>query len=150
MQEDFPCLLTVQQAARKSGKAEKTIYRWITNGKLMAQQPDGPGGAYLIKREDLEAVIPHVTKEWQERANKNELQFRVTMLEAVVEELHYLVADQARDIELLQEQVKKLQPKPKKRTTTRRTSSTRAGAKRQRISGRADGLRNTEQEVRYS
>lgn len=52
MTEDFPRLLTVQQAARKSGKSEKTIYRWINDGKLAADQPDGSGGAYLIKREE--------------------------------------------------------------------------------------------------
>jgi hypothetical protein len=35
--------------------------------------------------------------------------------------LQELVADQAHDIELLQEQVKKLLPKPKKKPVTRRT-----------------------------
>lgn len=129
MQEDFPRLLTVQQAARKSGKAEKTIYRWINDGKLVAEQPGGSGGAYLIKREDLEAVIPQVTKEWQEQSNKSQLHFQVAMLEAAVEELQELVRDQERDIEQLAEQVKKLQPKPKKKPTTRRTSSTRTRRK---------------------
>jgi excisionase family DNA binding protein len=129
MKEDFPRLLSVQQAARKSGKSEKTIRRWIKGGKLAAEQSGGPSGVYLIKREDLEAVIPHVTKEWQEQSNKSALHLQVVMLEAAVEELQELVADQARDIDLLQEQVKKLQPKPKKKPAARRTSSTRTRRK---------------------
>jgi excisionase family DNA binding protein len=129
MKEDFPRLLSVQQAARKSGKSEKTIRRWIKDGKLAAEQSGGPSGVYLIKREDLEAVIPHVTKEWQEQSNKSALHLQVVMLEAAVEELQELVADQARDIDLLQEQVKKLQPKPKKKPAARRTSSTRTRRK---------------------
>lgn len=129
MQEDFPRLLTVQQAARKSGKSEKTIRRWIKEGKLAAEQPGGPSGVYLIKREDLESVMPHVTKEWQEQSNKSRLHFQVAMLESAVEELQELVSDQARDIEQLQEQVKKLQPKPKKKPATRRASSARTRRK---------------------
>ncbi len=121
MQEDFPRLLTVQQAARKSGKSEKTIRRWIKDGKLAAEQAGGPGGVYLVKREDLEAVIPHVTKEWQEQSNKSKLHFQVVMLEAAVEELQELVRDQERALAQLQEQVKKLQ---KKKPATRRTSAT--------------------------
>jgi excisionase family DNA binding protein len=126
MHEDFPRLLTVQQAARKSGKSEKTIRRWIKEGKLAAEQPGGPAGVYLIKREDLEAVIPHVTKEWQEHTNQSALRFQVTMLETAVEELQELVYELRRDIDVLQEQVKKFQPKPKKKPATRRTSTTRA------------------------
>jgi len=129
MREDFPRLLTVQQAARKSGKSEKTIRRWIHEGKLAAEQPGGPTGVYLIKRDDLEAVMPHVTKEWQEQSTKSALQMQVSMLEAAVEELQYLVSDQARDIELLQEQVKKLQTKPKKKPATRRSPTTRTRRK---------------------
>jgi len=129
MLEDFPRLLTVQRAARKSGKSEKTIRRWIKDGKLAAQQPGGPSGVYLIKREDLEAVIPHVTKEWQAQTDKSALHLQVTMLESKVEELQELAYEQARDIELLQEQVRKLQPKPKKKPTTRRTSTTRTRRK---------------------
>src|SRR5258708_391796 len=115
MKGDVPRLLAVKRAARKSGKSEKTIRRWIKEGKLVAEQPGGPTGVYLIKRDDLEAVMPHVTKEWQEQSNKSALQMQVSMLEAAVEELQYLASDQARDIEQLQEQVKKLQPKPKKK-----------------------------------
>jgi excisionase family DNA binding protein len=129
MREDFPRLLTVQQAARKSGKSEKTIRRWIKEGKLAAEQPGGPTGVYLIKRDDLEAVIPQVTKEWQEQSNQSALRVQMSLLEAAVEELQELVADQARDMELLQEQVKKLQPKPKKKPATRRTSTTRTRRK---------------------
>jgi len=129
MREDFPRLLTIQQAARKSGKSEKTIRRWIHEGKLAAEQPGGPTGVYLIKRDDLEAVMPHVTKEWQEQSNKSALHMQVSMLEAAVEELQYLVSDQVRDIAQLQEQVKKLQPKPKKKPATRRTSTTRTRRK---------------------
>ena len=129
MHEDFPRFLTVQQASRKSGKSEKTIRRWIHEGKLAAEQPGGPTGAYLIKRDDLEAAIPQVTKEWQEQSNQSTLRFQVSRLEAAVEELQELVDEQARDIELLQEQVKKLQPNPKKKPATRRTSTTRTRRK---------------------
>ncbi len=52
--EDYPILLSIQQAARKVGKSEKTIRRWIAAGKLKADNR-GAGG-YLIKREDLAAL----------------------------------------------------------------------------------------------
>src|SRR5260370_38179865 len=58
LDEDYPILLSIQQAARKIGKSEKTIRRWIKDGKLKAENR---GGGYLIKREDLEAVTKHVT-----------------------------------------------------------------------------------------
>jgi excisionase family DNA binding protein len=47
LQEDYPLLLSIQQAAKKIGKSEKTIRRWIHDGKLQAENR---GGGYLIKR----------------------------------------------------------------------------------------------------
>src|SRR5258708_39091386 len=54
--EDYPILLSIQQAARKIGKSEKTIRRWIKDVKLNAENP---GRGYLIKRQDMEAVTTH-------------------------------------------------------------------------------------------
>jgi excisionase family DNA binding protein len=129
MQQDSPLLLTLRQAAQKSGKSEKTIRRWIKEGRLAAEQPGGPTGIYVIKREDLEKVIPHVTKEWQAQSDRSAFQLQISILESKVEELQELVWEQGHDIELLQEQVKKLQPKPKKKPATRRASTTRSRRK---------------------
>jgi len=120
--EDYPILLTIQQASRKIGKSEKTLRRWIQAGKLKADKH--PVGGYLIKREDLEAVTKHVTKEWRSEQEIADLRMRVVMLESMVEELQGAVRSQQYDIEDLQAQVKKLQPKKpatrKRKTTTRR------------------------------
>jgi predicted site-specific integrase-resolvase len=32
---EYPILLTLQQAAKRSGKSEKTLRRWIKEGKLI-------------------------------------------------------------------------------------------------------------------
>ena len=73
--QDYPILLSPQQASRKIGKSEKTIYRWIQSGKLPAEKHGG--GGYLIKREDLAAVDKHVTKEWHEQSKLANLELLV-------------------------------------------------------------------------
>ncbi len=120
--EDYPILLTIQQASRKIGKSEKTLRRWIQSGKLKADKH--PVGGYLIKREDLEAVTKHVTKEWRSEQEIADLRMRVVMLESMVEELQGAVRAQQYDIEDLQIQVKKLQPK-KPATRKRKTPNRR-------------------------
>jgi excisionase family DNA binding protein len=120
--QDYPILLSIQQASRKIGKSEKTIRRWIKDGKLKAENR---GGGYLIKREDLAAVDKHVTKEWHEQSKLADLELRVLILEGQNEELRGAFRTQQRDIDELQYQLKKLQPKKapakKKTSTTRRT-----------------------------
>jgi excisionase family DNA binding protein len=120
--QDYPILLSPQQASRKIGKSEKTIYRWIQSGKLPAEKHGG--GGYLIKREDLAAVDPHVTKEWHEKSRLADLELRVLILEGQNEELRGAFRAQQRDIEELQYQLEKL--KPKKAPAKRKTSTTRA------------------------
>ena len=120
--EDYPILLSIQQAARKVGKSEKTIRRWIQSDKLQAKKLDS--GEYLIKREDLTALTPHVTKEWQEQSELATIRLQVSLLEGQVNYLRVLVDAQQGEIEELQRQVKKLLPKKapaKKRTPTTRT-----------------------------
>lgn len=122
MDEDYPILLTIQQAAKKIGKSEKTIRRWIHDGKLKAENR---GGGYLIAREDVAALTIHVTKEWQEQSDLAQIRFQYAQLESQVEYLKQLVDAQQYEIENLQRQVKKLVPKKapaKKKTTTTRSS----------------------------
>lgn len=116
--DDYPILLSIQQAARKIGKSEKTIRRWIHDGKLQAEK-HGAGG-YLIKREDVAALTKHVTKEWQEQSDLAHIRLQYSLLEGQVEHLKLLVDAQQYEIEELQRQVKKLTPKksPARKKTT--------------------------------
>jgi excisionase family DNA binding protein len=118
--EDYPILLSIQQAARKIGKSEKTIRRWIHDGKLEAMKLDS--GGYLIRREDVTKLTPHVTKEWQEQSDLAHIRLQYSILEGQVEQLKLLVDAQQYEIEDLQRQVKKLTPK--KPAAKKRTSST--------------------------
>ena len=123
LQEDYPLLLSIQQAAKKIGKSEKTIRRWIHDGKLQAENR---GWGYLIKREDLIALTRHVTKEWQEQSDLSHIKLQQAILEGQVEQLKMIVDAQQYEIEELQRQVKKLapakKPAPKKKTTSSRTT----------------------------
>lgn len=126
--EDYPILLSIQQAAQKIGKSEKTIRRWIHDGKLAAENH---GGGYLIKREDVTALTKHVTKEWQEQSDLAHIRLQYSILEGQVEHLKLLVNAQQYEIEDLQRQVKKLTPKkaPARKKTT---SATRARTSRRK------------------
>ncbi len=119
LHEEYPLLLSIQQAAKKIGKSEKTIRRWIHDGKLLAENH---GGGYLIKREDLVALTKHVTKEWQEQSDLSHIKLQLAILEGQLEQLKMIVDAQQYEIEELQGQVKKLTPakKPSPKTTTRR------------------------------
>jgi excisionase family DNA binding protein len=119
--EDYPILLSIQQAARKVGKSEKTIRRWIAAGKLKADNR-GAGG-YLIKREDLAALTPHVTKEWQEQSDLAAIRLQVSIMESQIEYLRALADAQQGEIEELQRQVKKLLPKAQKPATRKKTTT---------------------------
>jgi uncharacterized coiled-coil protein SlyX len=117
---EYPILLTLQQAAKRSGKSEKTLRRWIKDGKLTTYHGDErkPGDPYMIFPKDLDAATGgDKTKEWQVEQEIADLRMRVVMLESMVEELQGAVRAQQYDIEDLQIQVKKLQPK---KTTTRK------------------------------
>lgn len=126
--EDYPILLSIQQAARKTGKSEKTIRRWIHDGKLPAEKH--PVGGYLIKREDVTAQTKHVTKEWQEESDLAHIRLQYSLLESQVEHLKLLVDAQQYEIEDLQRQVKKLTPKAPARKKT--TSTTRVRTSRRK------------------
>ncbi len=124
---EYPILLTLQQAAKRSGKSEKTLRRWIKDGKLVTYHGDErkPGDPYMIFPKDLDAATGgDKTKEWQIEQEIADLRMRVVMLESMAEELQYKVRDQVHMIEDLQIQVKKLQPKKpatrKRKTPTRR------------------------------
>ncbi len=124
---EYPILLTLQQAAKRSGKSEKTLRRWIKDKKLATYHGDErkPGDPYMIFPKDLDAATGgDKTKEWQIEQEIADLRMRVVMLESMAEELQYQVRDQVHMIEDLQIQVKKLQPKKpatrKRKTPTRR------------------------------
>lgn len=54
------------------------IRRWIKEGKLAAAARKGPAGVYLIKREDLEAVL------WSGRLGKIILQNEAQSLSSIM------------------------------------------------------------------
>ena len=58
-------MLTVPQAARRTGRNPETIRRWIREGKLRASKV---GTQHVIEERDLEAIGPAETlpvpKEW--------------------------------------------------------------------------------------
>ena len=112
--------------SEKIGKSEKTIRRWIHDGKLQAEK-HGAGG-YLIKREDVTALTKHVTKEWQEQSDLAQIRLQYSLLEGQVEHLKLLVDAQQYEIEELQRQIKKLTPKkaPSRKKTTSTASTARA------------------------
>ncbi|SRR6266567_729122 len=123
---EYPILLTLQQAAKRSGKSEKTLRRWIKDKKLITYHGDErkPGDPYMIFPKDLDAATGgDKTKEWQVEQELGDLRMRVVMLESMVEELQGTVRSQQYDIEELQAQVKKLQPK--KPATRKRKAPTR-------------------------
>lgn len=51
-------MLTVPEAARRTGRNPETIRRWIRSGKLRSEQV---GTQHLVDERDLE----HVTGEWE-------------------------------------------------------------------------------------
>lgn len=50
-------LLSTTQAAQIAHKHQRTIVAWIRKGKLKALKMPGGRGAYLIDKNDLEAVM---------------------------------------------------------------------------------------------
>ncbi len=136
---EYPILLTLQQAAKRSGKSEKTLRRWIKDGKLTTYHGDErkPGDPYMIFPKDLDVVTGgDKTKEWQVEQEVADLRMRVVMLESMVEELQGAVRAQQYDIEDLQVQVKKLQPK--KTTTAKRKTPTRTTRRKKDMPGRLE------------
>src|SRR6266699_1566996 len=122
---EYPILLTHQQAAKRTGKSEKTLRRWIKDGKLITFHGDErkAGDPYMIFPKELDtATGGDKTKEWQIEQEVADLRMRVVILETTVEELQYQVHDQVHMIEDLGTQVKSLQPKKpatrKRKTTT--------------------------------
>ena len=53
----MPTFLTASQASRIAHTTRVTIIRWIVEGKLRATRP---GKSYLIKQEDLLALLDAV------------------------------------------------------------------------------------------
>lgn len=102
-------ILSVSQAAKQTGKSDKTIRRWIKNEKLKAEKK---GRNYEIRAEDLERVTKLVSKEWRTGLEIADILVR---LEAMLLTLN----NHSRAIEDLQKQMKKLLPKK----TTKRTKT---------------------------
>jgi len=49
--------LSTRRAAEIAGKHQRTIVAWIRKGLLPAEKFEGPRGPYLIKEEDLLALL---------------------------------------------------------------------------------------------
>jgi len=112
---------TFSSISHRQAKSEKTIRRWIKDGKLKAENR---GGGYLIKREDLAAIDKRVTKEWQEGSELGHIRLQVSLMEGQVEYLRVLVDAQQGEIEELQRQVKRLTPKTTKKAPARKKTTT--------------------------
>jgi Helix-turn-helix domain len=84
---EYPILLTLQQAVKRSGKSEKTLRRWISSGKLIAHKVgDKSADPYLIDPKDLDAAGGVKTTEWKVEQEVADLRLRVGILEATLEE----------------------------------------------------------------
>ena len=59
--------VTVPEAARFAGRNPETIRRWIREGKLNSEKV---GTQYLVRTEDIEALIPHQPLELPEHWGK--------------------------------------------------------------------------------
>ncbi len=118
LDEDYPILLSIQQAARKVGKSEKTIRRWIAGGMTRLHEVNRAEAA----RAACDSYHTHVTKEWHEQSELATIRLQVSIMEGQIEYLRVLADTQQEEIEALQRQVKKLLPKPatRKKTPTRR------------------------------
>ena len=55
-------LLTLKQAADRTGKSHRTIQRWVESGRLThALKLPGDTGAYLFRPEDVDRAAEQVT-----------------------------------------------------------------------------------------
>jgi excisionase family DNA binding protein len=123
---EYPILLTLQQAAKRSGKSEKTLRRWISSGKLIAHKVgDKSADPYLIDPKDLDVAGGVKTAEWKVEQEVADLRLRVGILEATLEEMHDQLRDQARTIEELRRKLPAPAVKKKATTTRPRKTSTR-------------------------
>lgn len=52
-----PLALRIPQAADAVGVSERTVIRWIKNGRILAVQPGGPGTTKLVPVSELERLL---------------------------------------------------------------------------------------------
>jgi excisionase family DNA binding protein len=96
-------LLTLQQAAKYSGKSEKTLRRWISSGKLAARKVgDKPADPYQIDPKDLDtATNGYTAADWDEKQRITNLLMRIEVLEETQVQLQDQLRNQAQMIEEL-------------------------------------------------
>jgi excisionase family DNA binding protein len=129
--QEYPTLLTLQQAATRSGKSEKTLRRWISSGKLAAQKVgEKSTDPYLIYPQDLDVATGadttcDKTKAWQAEQQIADLRMHVVMLEAMLENMQDQLRDQAQIIEELRHERPALSSKKQTTAVKRKTSTSR-------------------------
>ena len=50
-------LYNTEQASRLLGVDGRTIKRWLASGKLRGSQPSGKGGKWVIREDDISAML---------------------------------------------------------------------------------------------
>ena len=72
--------LNATQAAERLGKSEKTIRRWIAEGRLPAQHPHGRPHLLAIAEDDIEHLATELTQ-YEQKQNARSLVERVNQIE---------------------------------------------------------------------
>src|SRR5947209_7288906 len=72
--------LNATQAAERLGKSEKTIRRWIAEGRLHAHHPHGRPNLLAIAEDDIEHLATELTH-YEQKQNARSLVERVNQIE---------------------------------------------------------------------
>jgi excisionase family DNA binding protein len=72
--------LNATQAAERLGKSEKTIRRWIAEGRLHAHHPHGRPNLLAIAEDDIEHLATELTQ-YEQKQNARSLVERVNQIE---------------------------------------------------------------------
>ena len=72
--------LNIKQAAERLGKSEKTIRRWIAEGRLHAHHPHGRPNLLAIAEDDIEHLAMELTH-YEQKQNAHSLVERVNQIE---------------------------------------------------------------------
>jgi len=72
--------LTVTQAAERLGKSEKTIRRWIAEGRLHAHHPHGQPNLHAVAEDEIEHLATELIQ-YEQKQNARSLVERVNQIE---------------------------------------------------------------------
>lgn len=107
---DCMAYLTATQAASRLGRSEKTIRRWITEGRVAAFHPHGRKNQLAIAESDIDRLAQELAQFEQPAAEQGsgslvELIARINQLEQRVTELEQQLAEQGRLIHAINDAI---------------------------------------------